>query len=111
MTTSRPGPTDWRFRQGNRQRAVRLTSRFTVNDVEATLVAARQGHGIASALSYQVAEDLAGGTLLRLLAEWEAPPLPVQLLLGNAQYRPPRVRVFVDHAVRYLEAIPVLREP
>ncbi len=111
LTTSRPGPAAWRFRQGNRQRAVRLIPRLTVNDVEATLTAARQGHGIASALSYQVAEDLADGSLTRLLREWEPPPLPVQLLLPAARHRPPRVRAFVEHAVRILEAEPVLRAP
>jgi DNA-binding transcriptional LysR family regulator len=111
LTTSRPGSAEWRFRQGNRQRAVRLTPRFTVNDVEATLTAARQDHGIASALSYQVAEDLAAGTLVRLLAEWEQPPLPVQIIQTSAQHRPPRVRAFVDHAVRHLTALRVLAAP
>lgn len=110
LTTSRPGPTDWRFRHSGRRRAVPVTPRLTVNDVEATLTAARQGFGIASALSYQVAEDLAAGTLLRVLPAWEAPPLPVQVVTTGARHRPARVRAFVEHAVRSLAALPVLNE-
>lgn len=111
LTTSRPGPTEWRFRQGGgRQRAVRLSPRLTVNDVEATLTAARDGHGIASALSYQVADDLAAGVLVRLLAEWEPLPLPVQVLSAGGQHRPPRVRAFIAHAVATLSALPVLND-
>lgn len=110
LTTSRPGPTDWRFRHGGRQRAVPVTPRLTVNDVEATLTAARQGFGIASALSYQVADDLAAGTLLRVLQAWETPPLPVQVVTTGARHRPPRVRVFVEHAVQSLAALPVLHQ-
>jgi DNA-binding transcriptional LysR family regulator len=111
LTTSRPGPPEWRFRRGARQRTVRLAPRLAVNDVEATLTAARQGHGIASALSYQVADDIAAGTLRRLLADWEPPPLPVQVLSGATQHRPLRVRAFIDHVVRGLRALPVLHEP
>ncbi len=39
----------------------------------------RDGRGIAQFLSYQVADDLAAGRLVRLLRDFEPPPLPVQL--------------------------------
>jgi DNA-binding transcriptional LysR family regulator len=109
LTTSRPGPAEWRFRFGARQRSMRFGSRLSVNDVEATLAAARQGYGIASALSYQVAADLASGALRRLLAEWEVPPLPVQVLFAGARHRPPRVRAFIETAVAELRGLDVLR--
>ncbi len=91
------------------ERSRRLAPRLMVNDVEATLVAARAGLGIASALSYQVAEDLAAGRLVRLLAAFEAPPMPVQLVVPSARLRPPRVRAFLDHAARQLAALAVVQ--
>jgi DNA-binding transcriptional LysR family regulator len=109
LTTSRPGTTEWRFRQGSRQRAVRLEPRLTVNDVEATLAAARENHGIASALSYQVIDDLEAGRLVRLLPEWEPPPLPVQIIMLGTPHRPPRVRAFVDHAIQSLASLPAIK--
>lgn len=111
LTTSRPGPSDWRFRRGNRQSFPRLAPRLSVNDVEAALTAARQGFGIASALSYQIADDLAAGTLRRILADWELPALPVQIVSPSLRHRPARVRAFLEHAAGILSALPVLREP
>ena len=47
-------------------------------------------------LSYQVAPDLASGTLVRLLMPFERPPVPVQLVYPSARLLAPRVRAFLD---------------
>ncbi|MDQ2803520.1 MAG: LysR substrate-binding domain-containing protein [Pseudomonadota bacterium] len=54
FTSGRPGPVEWRFQHGAREHAVRLSPRLAVNQVDAALFAAREGRGVASALSYQV---------------------------------------------------------
>jgi len=104
----RPTPPEWRFRSGGRERVVRLTPRLTVNEIEAALVAVRAGHGITRVLSYQVAEDLTSGTLVRLLREYEPRALPVSLVTASSE-PPPRVRAFLEHALPALSALPVLR--
>jgi len=76
----RPVPSEWRFRAGRRERVVPLAPRLTVSEIEAALVAVRAGHGITRVLSYQVADELAAGTLVRLLRAYEPPPLPVTLV-------------------------------
>lgn len=111
FSSGRPVPVEWRFQEGARGRVVRLAPRLLVNEVEAALVAARMGRGIAMALSYQVADDLAAGTLVHLLADHEPPPLPVQLLVPGGRHMAPRVRAFLDHAARYLGALEVIRPP
>jgi DNA-binding transcriptional LysR family regulator len=105
---SRPTPPEWRFRIGGRERVVRLAPRLTVNEIEAALVAVRAGHGITRVLSYQVAEELAAGTLLRLLRAYEPPALPVSLVTTSAE-PPPRVRAFLQHAIPALSALAVVR--
>jgi DNA-binding transcriptional LysR family regulator len=95
----------WRFGGPRSGRAVVLTPRLIVNEVESVLIAARAGRGLARVLSYQAAEDLAGGTLVRLLPEFEPPPLPVQLVVRGGRQPPPRVRAFIDHAVSRLPAL------
>ena len=105
---SRPTPPEWRFRIGGRERVVRLAPRLTVNEIEAALVAVRAGHGITRVLSYQVAEELAAGTLLWLLRAYEPPALPVSLVTASAE-PPPRVRAFLQHAIPALSALTVVR--
>jgi DNA-binding transcriptional LysR family regulator len=110
FTATRPGPIEWRFGGSRRDAIVRLAPRLIVNDVDASLHAARAGRGLARALSYQVADDLASGALVRLLAEREPPPLPVQLVVPSARHLSPKARSFVDHASRALSALGVLRD-
>ena len=109
FTSGRGTPTEWRFRDGGRERSVRLAPRLIVNQVDAALSAARDGRGIASALSYQVAADIAAGRLVRLLKEFERPPLPVQLVVASARHMSARVRAFLDHAAAGLAKLEVLR--
>jgi DNA-binding transcriptional LysR family regulator len=108
LVVGRPLPPEWRFRAGRRESVVRLTPRLTVNDIDAALVAVRAGHGVTRVLSYQVADEMAAGTLVRLLRGYEPPALPVSLVTASVD-PPPRVRAFLEHAVPRLEALAVAR--
>jgi DNA-binding transcriptional LysR family regulator len=74
----------------------RLSPRLLVNEVEAQPVAARAGRGIARVLSYQAAEDIAAGRLVRLLQPFEPSPLSVQLVAPSTSHIAPKVRAFLD---------------
>jgi DNA-binding transcriptional LysR family regulator len=100
---------EWRFQHGGQDRVVQLTPRLMVNEVDAVLLAAKAGRGIARMLSYQVADDLAQGDLVRLLPEFEAAPLPVQLVVSSARHMAPKLRAFLDHATVLLEGLAVIR--
>lgn len=109
---SRATPPDWRFRDpaGGGEVLVRVAPRVAVNEARAAVAAAVAGHGVVSALSYQLAEELESGALVRLLQAWEAAVLPVSLVFPSARLLPPRVRAFLDFAAPRLMALPVLRE-
>ncbi|MBW8902045.1 MAG: LysR family transcriptional regulator, partial [Massilia sp.] len=107
-TTARPLP-EWRFRHNGRDLAVRFTPRLQLNDVEATLNCVRAGFGIGRFLSYQVADDLKKGKLLRLLEAYEPAPLPVHLVLPSARHMAPRLRVFVEFALDYFAGLEVIQ--
>ncbi|MGE0577273.1 MAG: LysR family transcriptional regulator [Reyranella sp.] len=102
------GNREWSFAGGRRGAPARLAGRFRVDDVETRLRAAREGRGIAQLLSYQAADDLAAGRLVRLLGAWEGPPLPVHLLTKGRAHRAPRIDAFLDFAAKRLKALPVL---
>lgn len=104
--TARPGPREWRFGSTT----IRLAPRLMINEVTGRLYAARAGRGLTRVLSYQVAEDLAEGRLVRVLRGYEPPPMPVQLVTASAAHRPPKLRAFLDHAAAVLRALPVIHE-
>jgi DNA-binding transcriptional LysR family regulator len=109
FTASRPVPREWRFRQRGREVVHRFTPRLTVTHVEAGLAIAAAGHGIATALSYQVLEDIARGRFTRLLRDFEPPAMPVQLVWPRGQHLPRRVALFLEETEAELKELPLIR--
>ncbi|HEX8615205.1 MAG TPA: LysR family transcriptional regulator [Telluria sp.] len=101
--------TEWRFLDNGREFAVRLAPRLIVNEIDTMLLAVLAGRGIGRPLSYQVAEQLADGTLVRLLPAYELAPLPVQLLVPSARHMAPRLRACIDFLTPRLTALPELQ--
>jgi DNA-binding transcriptional LysR family regulator len=108
LGTSR-GAMEWSFAGTRPGASLHLAGRLRVDDVETRLRAARDGRGVAQFLSYQVADDLASGRLVRLLRAFEQPPLPVQLVTKGRAHRAPKIDAFLDFAARKLSALAVLR--
>lgn len=100
----------WRFRAAGREKIVRLAPRLMTTDVETALAAARAGAGIVRNLSYQVAEDLSAGTLVRLLRDFEPPPLPIHLVVPAVPHVPRLVLAFLDHLAHALDPLRVIRQ-
>ncbi|MFS2082104.1 LysR substrate-binding domain-containing protein, partial [Telluria sp. Tellsp99] len=109
MSTAVRSVAEWRFRADGREHVVRYSPRLRMNDTEAMLAAARDGFGIARALSYQVEPDLRAGVLRRLLVDYEPEPAPVHLVMPSSRHMAPRLRAFVDFAVREFAALDVIR--
>jgi DNA-binding transcriptional LysR family regulator len=103
------GNSEWHFAGARRGAPLRLAGRLRADDVETRLQAARAGRGIAQLLSYQVADELVSGRLVRLLTAWERPPLPVHLVTKGRAHRAPKIDAFLEFAAKRLGALPVLR--
>jgi DNA-binding transcriptional LysR family regulator len=106
---ARSSAREWRFGRKRRGAVVRLSPRLLVDDVEAQVQAAKAGRGVARMLSYQVAEELAAGTLVCLLREFEPEPLPVQLVTLSRSHMTSKVRAFIDTAVKVLRDVEVIQ--
>jgi DNA-binding transcriptional LysR family regulator len=109
FTSGRLNALEWRFRHEGKERAVQLTPRLIVNEIDAALLAAKAGRGLTRALSYQVADDLANGTLVRLLSAYEPAALPVQLVVSGTRHMAPKLRAFLDHAVEKLNGLAIIQ--
>lgn len=89
--------------QGTRVRSVRVRTRLSVNNAAAAIDAALRGHGVIRARSYQVAEDIAAGRLVRLLPHFEPPPTPAHLVFHPDRAKRSVLRAFIEHAVPTLK--------
>lgn len=94
----------WNFGAGADEATSRFRPRLAVNTAEAAIDAAISGFGITRVLSYQVAQALKAGHLVRLLEPLEPPPLPVTLVYANQRLLPLKLRAFLDFAAPRLRA-------
>ncbi len=112
VLSSADSPTpEWRFVDGAAALAVRLQSRLTVSSNEAAIEAVRGGWGLTRAMSYQVAAQLADGSLVSVLDEFQPAALPVHLVYREGRKASARVRSFIDFAVTRLRGEPALLSP
>ena len=90
---------EWHFTGPSGEDAVRVQGPFRADNSEAVRQAALAGLGIAVLPTWLVTEDLAAGTLLRLLPDWTPVAADVSVLYAPAARVASKVRVFVDHVV------------
>ena len=94
--TSLSAAPEWRFvRDGNEQRLA-IKPAFVTNSADAAIGHAERGGGLTMVLSYQVVESVRSGTLQVVLADYEPPPLSIQLVHPAARLLSASVRAFID---------------
>ena len=94
------GRMDWQFDvPGKGTKTVKPRARLIVNQAETAIESALTGYGLIRVLSYQVADELANGRLIRVLQDFEPSPLPVRLVYASKRFLPLRTRTFIDFAV------------
>jgi len=96
----------WIFHEDNRGLSIRVPTAFTCNLASATVEACAAGLGFGCFLSYQVEREVREGMLSVVLADFEPPPLPVQIVYPDARLMSPRLRVFIDALREHLGARP-----
>lgn len=95
----------WTFRINGKLEPIEVQPRLTVNTADVSIQAALHGRGLTRVLSYQVDQQLRAGTLERVLASYEPPPVPIHVVHADGKRVPARVRAFVDLAVAHFKAL------
>lgn len=86
----------WEFERGGRPLQLRVDGPLVLNDGDLILAAALAGQGIAYLFEDQVADHVAAGRLIRVLAEW-CPPFPgYHLYYPSRRQTPPALAALVD---------------
>jgi DNA-binding transcriptional LysR family regulator len=93
----------WVFSRSGRPQTQRLKPRLTINTLEAAIAAAEDGWGITRVLSYQVADALAAGRLVEMLADFEDRLLPIHLLQAEGRRAAAKIRSFIDFTAGRLQ--------
>lgn len=92
--------TAWTFvGKGGEKRQVAIHSRLTVTTADAAIAASTLGLGLTRVLSYQVADALGDGRLVRVLGDHEPPAVPASLIYPGRGRLPMKTRAFIDFAV------------
>jgi DNA-binding transcriptional LysR family regulator len=90
---------EWQFFKGKRRERIAIRPAFVTNAIDAAVVHARRGQGIAMVLSYQVAHLVRAGELDVLLSKYEPPTYPINLAYMATREPSASVRAFIDMTV------------
>ncbi|MEM9191403.1 MAG: LysR family transcriptional regulator [Myxococcota bacterium] len=87
----------WSFTRDGKTHRVSVGGRISANHSEASLVMAKAGLGVCLLASWLVDEDIASGSLVQLLADYEPPGARIQAITPPGRHVPPRVRALIEH--------------
>ncbi|VWB82048.1 LysR family transcriptional regulator [Burkholderia lata] len=99
---------DWEYADmdSGELHAVKMRSVVAVNSSQAYLACCLAGLGLIQAPRDGLGPLLADGSLVEVLPEWNAEPLPVSVVFPTGRHLAPRVRIFVDWLAETLGATP-----
>ncbi|AMN12273.1 MULTISPECIES: LysR family transcriptional regulator [Alteromonas] len=90
---------EFEFMKGGELHGVEMQSLLSVNSTQAYFAACASGLGIAQIPSVGVESELKEGKLIRVLPEFEAQAMPVNLLYPSRRQMPLRLKVFSEWLV------------
>lgn len=90
----------WVFSRGGRTLSLRAEGRLSANVNEAATMAAVAGLGIMSTGSWACRAELADGSLVRVLPDWDMGATEINAVFPAGRAAKPAARAFVDHLLR-----------
>lgn len=94
----------WEFEQGGREVRVKVEGPLVLNDATLLVKAATDGHGVAFLIEDHVAQELADGTLVRVLEDWCDPFDGYYLYYPSRRQPSPAFSVLLE-ALRFRPAV------
>ncbi len=94
---------DWSFKENGRDIRVSHVSRYTTNSADAAVLHAEQNGGLAMVLAYQAAQAIEAGRLKIVLADYEPPPMPINLVYPTSRLLSAKVRAFIDLVIERVD--------
>ena len=98
----------WYFENKGKKQSVKFVPKLRCNQIGASLKAAHSGLGIVKLLSYQIATDVAEGSLETALTDYEEPAIPVSIVHLEGRRTNAKIRSFIDFAEVRLKDSPYI---
>jgi len=92
-----PGESSWTLSDGEQTEAVSVCGNFCCGNVQALKSAALAGAGIAQMPILSLNGELESGRLVRVLPQWQVPPMPIYLVYRSGVARSCRMRAFLEY--------------
>ncbi|MHA0915260.1 LysR family transcriptional regulator [Kosakonia cowanii] len=99
------------YAQDDEQVQVAISPRLFTDSLYAARNTALAGLGVTLISSWAVEEDIRSGSLVTLLPQWQAAPLPVHLVYPWARYYPARLRKFLQLMREVMPGLSGMRQP
>jgi DNA-binding transcriptional LysR family regulator len=90
---------EWHFVEAGEAIRVVHAPRFTSNIADAAIWHAEHDGGLTCVLAYQAAASIASGRLRVVLAAFQPPAIPIQIVYPTSRLLSAKVRTFIDLAV------------
>jgi DNA-binding transcriptional LysR family regulator len=94
-----PSVNAWSFTRKGKQMTVAVGGNASSNSSEAVRAMVLSGAGISLSPLWQFEDDLATGRVVRLLPDYQPPPLAIHAVLPNRR-QPARATAFVDYVMQ-----------
>lgn len=91
---------EWTFRGDSGEESLVIKGIFCSNNGDVLATAAIQGLGITLLPDFIVEDAIADGRLVRLLQDWERPPLTLAVLYPTRQHVPIKTRLFIEYLIK-----------
>jgi DNA-binding transcriptional LysR family regulator len=89
-------PDGWEYFDGKEYRELPLDGGISVNNAAAYDAACLAGYGLIQVPLFGAGRHVEDGSLVQVLPQYEAKPMPVSLLYAHRRHLPLRVRAFMD---------------
>lgn len=99
----------WRFRKNSSELAVRVPAVLSSNDGDVVRQWALMGKGLIMRSEWDVADSLASGRLVRVLADWRLPDADIVALVDRRQGMAARVKLFLAFLQARFKPLPPWR--
>ncbi|WP_299793852.1 LysR family transcriptional regulator [uncultured Shewanella sp.] len=102
----------WQFKKGDDYCEIGVSGNFRVDNAPALKSAAVSGLGVVYLASYLLEDEVAKGTLVPLLQDWQLTHhLPLQAVYPRRKHLAPKVSAFIDFIKGHIGSPPYWDEP
>jgi DNA-binding transcriptional LysR family regulator len=95
---------NWEFHTKGTSHTILVPSRLVVSSADAAIAAATADAGIARVFSFQIADLVKAGSLVKLLEAYQPSSSPVNLIYPGQRHVPLKLRAFLDFSIPRLRA-------